>query len=42
METQRIDIITYRGNLGGLEYMYDDVRAQLEEADSGEPRNPEQ
>ena len=42
METQRIDIITYRGNLGGLECMYDDVCAQLEEANSGEPRNPEQ
>ena len=42
METQRIDIITYRGNFGGLEYMYDDIRAQLEEANSGEPRNPEQ
>ena len=32
METQRIDIIAYRGNLGRLEYKYDDVPAQLEDA----------
>ena len=32
METQRIVIIAYRGNLGRLEDKYDDVRAQLSEA----------
>ena len=32
METQRVDLGTYKNNLGRLESKYDDVSAQLDEA----------
>ena len=32
METQRVDLGTYKTNLGRLESKYDDVAAQLDEA----------